>query len=225
VVVQGRRAQRTLQGGEWKITLSRSYYFGAMKGGRDQSAYNASSRLGGAGGSGAAGDGNDSRLGGPQVGMGSNSSGRLSEMGDTVQNRVEGSEKSWNICLKEVDLEPFLRVLVGEGATSVGTAVCTKLNVEIGGGRVAARQICRGGSMSERDARTNATVSYTTSSQLAVQGKYDRDRLSIDFDDRRSKIGAATDYTDTRHWWINGKRVGDCEPPKADSAVEKNGDR
>jgi hypothetical protein len=125
---------------------------------------------------------------------------------------VAGAARTWNTCLKDVDLEPFLRLLVGEGATSVGTMVCSKLNVEIGAGRVNARQTCGGGTETQVDPTTQMTSTVTMTNQLSVKGKYDSERLAIDFDDRQMWVGTVSSST-VRRWWIDGKRVGACETP------------
>jgi hypothetical protein len=128
------------------------------------------------------------------------------------RSSVAGAARTWETCLKDVDLEPFLRLLVGEGATSVGTMVCSKLNVEIGAGRVNARQTCGGKSKTQVDPKTHMTSTSTMTNKLSINGKYDRERLSIDFDDREMWVGPV-DTADVRRWWIDGKRVGACETP------------
>ncbi len=191
IVVEGKRA--VLKGGDWTLTLSRSYTYGTAFNPEDL--------------------------------------------------RPTGSDKTWHMCLAATDVEPLMRILVGEGQTPSATAHCSRLQVRLGSGKLSATQSCFGTTMMapstdtgriavEQDANDHGLGPPRSSdrnasqippeaptraqNRLTVTGNYSNTRLRLDFVDVQEPEGprpGGPPVRNERHWSIKGQRQGDCAKP------------
>lgn len=156
---------------------------------------------------------------------------RSGHLGDTSP---VGRDRAWKFCLGDADVEPLMRILVGEGRTaSSATTTCSPLVLQLGDGRLRGSQSCRGGSMQPVEVETHQGVGSLASrsgggggggspssatvpakSSLTVTGRYGRDKLVIDFHDVQEPVSPEMSYLtrpDVLRWSIKGERVGDCQ--------------
>lgn len=150
---------------------------------------------------------------------------------DPNDARPRGKDKSWRFCIKDTDVEPMIRMLVGEGRTeSSATTSCTKLIAHLKDGKLDAQQLCKGGNMVMPGHSAPGTepfpgnpandlVTVQSKNTLNVTGHYSEAALRIDFDDRQEPMSPEPLYQmqpDVLRWSIKGQRVGDCHPEAAE---------
>lgn len=155
---------------------------------------------------------------------------RSGHLGDTSP---VGRDRTWKFCLGDADVEPLMRILVGEGRTaSSATTTCSRLTVQLGDGRLRGSQSCRGGSMVPVHVESHSGIgslamrsgtsaseltvssSVPAKSSLTITGRYGRDKLQIDFHDVQEPVFPEMSYLtrpDVMRWSIKGQRVGDCQ--------------
>lgn len=131
------------------------------------------------------------------------------------QSRPTGTERRWDFCLADTDLDPLLRALVGEGrSTSSSTTICSPIHARIDAGRLHATQLCRGGNITTDDPETGRPKTQPAKNMLTVSGAYSKTSLKIDFQDIRQPVTPdrlSILNPDRARWSIMGKRMGDCE--------------
>lgn len=165
IIVEAPKDVRRMQGGEWQLDLSRSYYFGAI----------------------------DTNL-------------------DKMQ--ATGSNRTWRFCLPDTDVEPLLRLLIGQGRMeSSGTMNCRPLTIRLGNAKLKADQTCTGGTMTASQPSGFPTVTPARDI-LKVTGRYGATLLKMDFTSRREPITpdpASSGRPEGRRWSIKGNRIGNCQ--------------
>ncbi|WP_404333685.1 hypothetical protein AB2M62_10960 [Sphingomonas sp. MMS12-HWE2-04] len=159
---------------------------------------------------------------------------RAYRSGHLDAERPMGKERSWKFCRGDADVEPLMRILVGEGRTaSSSTTKCSRLVVQLGDGKLRGSQSCQGGSMelipveAHRGVGSLAQRSGTgaaapsggnmvpVKNTLSVTGRYGRQALAIDFQTVQEPVVPDISYLarpDVVRWSIKGKRIGDCRP-------------
>lgn len=129
--------------------------------------------------------------------------------------RALGKERTFNFCLRDTQIELFVRQLVGEGPSDVASSTsCRPMHMKIENGHVHASQVCNGGSVSVvADEETKRTSTQPTKLSLNVDGSFDAASLKIDFESRRELLtrdGLDALRPDLMRWSIVGRKMGAC---------------